>query len=95
MTPLQCATGRALLRWSARQLAEKAEIGAATVGRYERCEGDLHKLTERAIEQAFKEQGIHFVDVPEGCAVLYPRKLEALDADKAKARVTSRKAPVT
>ncbi len=90
MTPLQCATGRALLRWSARQLAEKAGIGVATVGRYERCETGLRKLTERAIEQAFKEPGIHFVDVPEGYAVLYPSRLEALDAEKLTARKTAK-----
>ena len=60
----QIRAARALLRWSAADLASKASVGANTVRRAEVAEGktSLTAANEMAIRRALEDAGIIFID---------------------------------
>ena len=63
----QIRAGRALLGWSAQDLADKSGVGVASIRRYELQEEDipsanLKKIT--AIKKAFESEGIEFIGDP-------------------------------
>jgi transcriptional regulator with XRE-family HTH domain len=60
MTPEQCRMARASLKWSIDDLAEAANVGRATVARYENGT-DAKPETVDAIRSALRGAGIHFV----------------------------------
>jgi ribosome-binding protein aMBF1 (putative translation factor) len=64
LTGAQIRAARALLRWSAAELAENASLGANTVRRAEVAEGEtsLTKANEMAIRQALETAGVQFID---------------------------------
>lgn len=64
LTGAQIRAARALLRWSAADLAREASVGANTVRRAEVAE-DVTSLTtanELAIRRAFENAGVEFID---------------------------------
>ena len=67
ITSGQIKAARGLTGWTARQLAEKSEIGFSTLIRLESEEGvpSSHVKTLSAIKNAFENVGIEFIGSPE------------------------------
>lgn len=64
MTGEQIRAARALLKWSARELAEASGIGWATIQRLESKDGPLagYDQTHEAIRNALEAHGIQFLE---------------------------------
>ncbi|WP_115422072.1 MULTISPECIES: helix-turn-helix domain-containing protein [Sinorhizobium/Ensifer group] len=64
ITGAQIRAARALLRWSAKELAKAAGVGVATVSRAEVEDGttSLTNANLTAIRRAFEVAGIEFID---------------------------------
>lgn len=64
VTAEQIRAGRALLRWSAKKLAEESGVSLPTIQRMEAAEGTPGGLAKNldAIKQALEAAGVHFVD---------------------------------
>jgi len=64
LSAAQIRAARALLRWSAADLAEKAALGANTIRRAEVAEGPtaLTVANDQAIRRALETAGIEFID---------------------------------
>ena len=60
----QCRAGRALLAWSAQRLADEAQIGVATVRRYEGGSVVVAGSID-AMRAAMQQAGVVFVDADE------------------------------
>jgi transcriptional regulator with XRE-family HTH domain len=73
MTSAQCKMARAALGWSARDLAREAQVGSATVDRFETGRGKPIPSTVAAMQRAFEQAGVEFI--PSGV-----RLREAADA---------------
>ena len=60
----QLRAARALLRWSAVDLAEASKIGVATIRRVEVLDGDIPvtAANELAIRRALEDAGVEFID---------------------------------
>jgi transcriptional regulator with XRE-family HTH domain len=59
--PVQCRMARSALGWSVQELAEKAQIGRATVTRFEGGQSASNRVTVAAIQRVFEEAGIEFI----------------------------------
>nr|WP_094973822.1 transcriptional regulator [Bradyrhizobium symbiodeficiens]AWM05847.1 transcriptional regulator [Bradyrhizobium symbiodeficiens]QDF42208.1 transcriptional regulator [Bradyrhizobium symbiodeficiens] len=72
----QIRAARALLRWSAEELARSSALGANTVRRAEIAEGAtaLTAANDRAIRKALEEVGVEFIDENGGGAGVRLRK---------------------
>lgn len=70
ITSGQIKAGRALVGWTARELAAKADIGFSTLIRLESENGvpSSNVRTLEAIKKAFEEAGIEFIGTPESGA---------------------------
>lgn len=61
LTPDACRAARALLRWGVRDLAEHANVGVASVARYEA--GDpLRQDTIDKLQEAFEANGVEITN---------------------------------
>lgn len=60
----QIRAARALLKWSAKQLAEASGIGWATIQRIESKDGPVagYDQTHEAIRKALEAQGVQFLE---------------------------------
>ena len=60
----QLRAARAMLRWSALDLARASKVGVATIRRVEVIEGEIPvtAANEAAIRQAFESAGIEFME---------------------------------
>jgi hypothetical protein len=60
----QLRAARALLRWSALDLAEASKVGVATIRRVEVIEGEIPvtSANELAIRRALEAAGVEFID---------------------------------
>ena len=60
----QMRAARAMLRWSAVDLAVQSKVGVATIRRVEVLDGEIPvtAANEAAIRRAFEEFGIEFID---------------------------------
>lgn len=60
----QIRAGRALLRWTAAELAARASLGVNTIRRAEIADGDTSLTTanDLAIRQALESAGVEFID---------------------------------
>ena len=60
----QLRAARALLRWSAQELAEASKVGVATIRRVEVIDGDIPvtSANELAIRRALEAAGVEFID---------------------------------
>jgi hypothetical protein len=72
----QIRAARALLRWSAEDLAQASALGANTVRRAEVTEGatSLTAANDRAIRRALEDAGVEFIDENGGGAGVRLRK---------------------
>jgi transcriptional regulator with XRE-family HTH domain len=63
ITSAQIRAARALLRWSAQELAEKAEVGISTVQRMENAEGVPSASGKNldAVERTLMTAGVDFI----------------------------------
>lgn len=70
ITSGQIKAGRALVGWTARELAAKADIGFSTLIRLESENGvpSSNVRTLEAIKKAFEDAGIEFIGTPESGA---------------------------
>ena len=62
MRPEQVRMARTALRIGVRDLAEMAEVTAATITRFETEKGGLQHKSAEAIRKALEAQGIQFLD---------------------------------
>ncbi len=71
MTSQQIRAARGLLRWSARELAERAGVHLATVQRMERSEGTIRATarTVAKVERALEAEGVDFLPDNGGAGV--------------------------
>lgn len=70
---------RALLRWSADELAEKSRVGLATIRRAELLDGEI-KMTspnEAAVRSALESAGVEFIPENGGGAGVRLKKGDA------------------
>ena len=79
ITSSQIKAARALIGWTARELADRAEIGFSTLIRLESAEGvpPSNVRTLDAIKKAFENAGIEFIGTPDdrpGVRLTHPRK---------------------
>ena len=79
ITPAQCRAGRALLDWTAAELAAKAGIAIATISHFERGHTKPHIGNLRHIAAALTAAGIKFV--PDG--VTLPPEVNHSDQEMA------------
>jgi transcriptional regulator with XRE-family HTH domain len=71
ITGSQSRLARALLGWSARELAEAAAISLSTVQRFEGEQTETIALARKAIAETFERHGVEFI---EGGARLKPKR---------------------
>ena len=66
VTSSQIKAARALLKWSARELAEVAQVSLVTLKRYEAADGIPEARLEQfiRIKQALEAAGIEFIGNP-------------------------------
>jgi transcriptional regulator with XRE-family HTH domain len=78
----QIRAARALLRWSALDLAREAAVGANTVRRAEIAEHEtsLTAANERAIRDALEKAGVEFISENGGGAGVRLRKRQIIRA---------------
>jgi hypothetical protein len=64
LTSAQIRAARALLRWSAADLAREAALGLATIRRAELTEGETSMTTanDLAVRRALETAGVEFID---------------------------------
>jgi ribosome-binding protein aMBF1 (putative translation factor) len=64
LTSAQIRAARALLRWSAAELAREAALGLATIRRAELAEVDTSMTTanDLAVRRALEAAGVEFID---------------------------------
>ncbi len=62
LAPEQIRMARAALGWSARELAEAADVAQSTIVRYETGKGGLHTSSLKRIEDALASRGLIFLD---------------------------------
>jgi len=76
LSSAQIRAARALLRWSAVDLAREATLGANTIRRAEVAEGrtSLTAANELAVRRAFESAGVEFIDENGGGAGVRLRK---------------------
>ena len=76
MTPEQIRAARAILKWSARELAEKVGLGLTTIQRMESDGGVGGALNRNvtAVQKVFEEAGIEFIPANGGGAGVRLRK---------------------
>ena len=67
ITSCQIRAARALLNWSARELADKSKVGVATIRRMELADGipSSNAQTLDLIEKTLEKSGIEFVGSPD------------------------------
>ncbi|MDI5926469.1 helix-turn-helix transcriptional regulator [Rhizobium leguminosarum] len=62
ITPAQSRAARALIDWSREQLADTSRVALRTIVDFERGARAPREVTALAIERAFSEAGIAFLD---------------------------------
>jgi hypothetical protein len=70
LTGAQIRAGRALVRWSADELAKRAKLGRITVTRAEAMDGKtaLTEANSDAIRRVLEQAGVEFIDANGGGA---------------------------
>jgi hypothetical protein len=76
LTSSQIRAARALLRWSAEDLARDSAVGITTIRRAELAEAEtsLTAANDRAVKQALENAGVEFIDENGGGAGVRLRK---------------------
>jgi len=70
LTSAQIRAARALIRWSAQQLADASAVGVTTIRRAEltASETKLTRVNDHAIRRVLEEAGVEFIDAEGGGA---------------------------
>ena len=68
LTSAQIRAARALIRWSAQELATKTEVGVTTIRRAELAasETKLTRVNDQAIRRVLEAAGVEFIDANVG-----------------------------
>jgi hypothetical protein len=68
LTSAQIRAARALIRWSALQLAKQTAVGVATIRRAEltASETKLTRVNDQAIRRVLEAAGVEFIDAEGG-----------------------------
>ena len=68
LTSPQIRAARALIRWSALELAERSSVGVTTIRRAELTESEtkLTRVNDQAIRRALEAAGVEFIDAEGG-----------------------------
>jgi hypothetical protein len=68
LTSAQIRAARALIRWSAQQLADASAVGVTTIRRAELTESEtkLTRVNDQAIRRTLEAAGVEFIDADEG-----------------------------
>jgi transcriptional regulator with XRE-family HTH domain len=68
LTSAQIRAARALIRWSAAQLAERTSVGVTTIRRAEltASETKLTRVNDQAIRRVLEAAGVEFIDANGG-----------------------------
>jgi len=68
LTSAQIRAARALIRWSAQQLADASAVGVTTIRRAEltQSETKLTRVNDQAIRRTLEAAGVEFIDAGEG-----------------------------
>ena len=66
ITPAQCRAARALLRWNQQELAERSEVGANTIKKFETEASSPRKSTLKVLRATFEAHGVGFTDEGRG-----------------------------
>jgi hypothetical protein len=77
ITSAQMRAARAMLRWTAIDLAAASKVGVATIRRVEVVDGEIPLANEAAIRHAFETAGIEFIEengTGEGVRFRKPRR---------------------
>ena len=80
----QMRAARALLRWSALDLAKASKVGVATIRRVEVVEGEIPvtPANEAALRQALESAGVEFIKENGGGAGVRLRKIAKAKSGK-------------
>lgn len=62
LTPEQSRMGRAAIRWTVRDLAEKSQVGVTTINRFETGQAESNPATLAALRRALEAAGIEFIE---------------------------------
>jgi hypothetical protein len=64
LTSAQIRAARALIRWSAQQLADASSVGVTTIRRAELTESEtkLTRVNDQAIRRTLEAAGVEFID---------------------------------
>lgn len=60
ISPTQCKMARTALSWTAKELAERAKLGVATVNRFEAGKGRPITSTLEAMQRVLEGAGVQF-----------------------------------
>jgi hypothetical protein len=68
LTSAQIRAARALIRWSAQELADASAVGVTTIRRAELTDSEtkLTRVNDQAIRRVLEEAGIEFIDAEGG-----------------------------
>jgi len=79
ITGAQLRAARALIRWTAQDVAEEAGIGLATVRRAEGTDGAVQMTVgnQRLVRQALEAAGVEFIDANGGGPGVRLRKADS------------------
>jgi hypothetical protein len=68
LTSAQIRAARALIRWSAQQLADASAVGVTTIRRAEltQSETKLTRVNDQAIRRTLEAAGVEFIDAEGG-----------------------------
>src|SRR5690349_1054613 len=75
ITPRLCKAARALLGWTAADLAKQSDVGVTTIRIYESEARDISRIMLVALERAFNDAGVDFL--PSGRGVEFRELLAA------------------
>ncbi len=62
LTPEQSRMGRAAIRWTVRDLAEKSQVGVTTINRFETGQAESNPATLAALRRALEVAGVEFIE---------------------------------
>jgi transcriptional regulator with XRE-family HTH domain len=79
LTSAQIRAARALIRWSAAQLAERTSVGVTTIRRAEltASETKLTRVNDQAIRRVLEAAGVEFIDENGGRPGVRLRRVDA------------------
>jgi len=79
VTGRQLRAARALLGWSAQQLADLSKVGVATIRRVEPSDGPVNMIasTSAAVQRALEAAGVEFIPENGGGAGVRMRRAES------------------